>query len=656
MGVRKLEDSEITALERKGCTASDWSKLEVTEPFQMDRIQNVRFSGKVAIGRLAKNIAFPGGAEKPAGLYNCSIHNCSLGDNVFVLNVGSLANYNIANDVVIENVGSLVVERTSSFGNGIELEVLNEAGGRSLKMYDRLSAQIAYLMVLYRHKPEMIAKLETMIDSYVGNKTSDRGFIGQECRIVDTHMIRNCLIGQQASISGALRLEEGTIAGSVEDPVLVGEGVIATNFIILSGSHVESAVVLENCFVGQGVRLGKQFSAENSAFFANCEGFHSEACALFAGPYTVTHHKSSLLIAGLLSFFNAGSGTNQSNHMYKLGPVHQGIMERGCKTGSFSYLLWPSRTAPFSVILGKHGGNFDASEFPFSYIHEEDGRSILTPAMNLFTVGTRRDSIKWPTRDRRKDPEKLDLINFTLLNPHIVQKMVEGRDILLELYADTPKDKEFVTHKGVQIRRLLLKPGARYYEMCIKVFMGDCLIKHLESGKKITEAASLPEMAGKSAWVDICGLVAPAGAIEKLLDEISTNRINDLDNLTIELGKIHAEYSEYEWSWCLSLIEERLGIKRDKINKEQLAQIIRDWKENSIKLNNMIAKDAMKEFDSLARLGYGINGNTEVRDLDFAAVRGAYEENPFIMQMDEDKVEIEKKAEKMLADLDMQLQ
>ena len=94
-------------------------------------------------------------------------------------------------------------------------------------------------------------------------------------------------------------------------------------------------------FVGQGVQLGKQFSSENSLFFANCEGFHGEACSIFAGPYTVTHHKSTLLIAGIYSFYNAGSGTNQSNHMYKLGPVHQGVLQRGSKNGSFSYMRWP---------------------------------------------------------------------------------------------------------------------------------------------------------------------------------------------------------------------------------------------------------------------------------------------------------------------------
>ena len=53
----------------------------------------------------------------------------------------------------------------------------------------------------------------------------------------------------------------------------------------------------------------------------------------------MTHHKSTLLIAGLFSFMNAGSGSNQSNHMYKLGPIHQGILERGAKTSSDSYIL-----------------------------------------------------------------------------------------------------------------------------------------------------------------------------------------------------------------------------------------------------------------------------------------------------------------------------
>jgi NDP-sugar pyrophosphorylase family protein len=97
-------------------------------------------------------------------------------------------------------------------------------------------------------------------------------------------------------------LEEGTLRSCIEAPVFIGTGVIAKKFIILSGSSVDGGAMLDRCFVGQGVKIGKQFSAENSVFFANCEAFHGEACSLFAGPYTVTHHKSTLLIASLASF------------------------------------------------------------------------------------------------------------------------------------------------------------------------------------------------------------------------------------------------------------------------------------------------------------------------------------------------------------------
>ena len=156
---------------------------------------------------------------------------------------------------------------------------------------------------------------------------------GAGARIENVVSVVNVAFGPAAKVSGATDLRNGTIASSKEDPAAVGAGVLAKNFIILSGSQVADGAVLANTFVGQGVRIGKQYSAENSTFFANCEGFHGEACSIFAGPYTVSHHKSTLMIAGMFSFYNAGSGTNQSNHMYKLGPIHQGILLRGAKTG-----------------------------------------------------------------------------------------------------------------------------------------------------------------------------------------------------------------------------------------------------------------------------------------------------------------------------------
>lgn len=154
--------------------------------------------------------------------------------------------------------------------------------------------------------------------------------------------------------------------------------------------------MLRRCFVGEGVVIENGFSAENSLFFANSHLNHGEACAVFAGPYTVSHHRSTLLIAGYFSFFNAGSGANQSNHMYKSGPVHQGVHLRGCKFGSDAYVLLPASTGAFTIVTGRHYNHHDTERMPFSYLVEEAGDSVLLPAVNIRSCGTARDIDKAP--------------------------------------------------------------------------------------------------------------------------------------------------------------------------------------------------------------------------------------------------------------------
>lgn len=649
MDLRNLTGYEINQLDEQGCTSEDWGCVQVSRDFETARIHNVHFSGDNILGSCRKSILLPGGVERPAGIYNSHIHNCSLGDDVYISGVRLLANYDVESGVFIENVLSLVTEGMSSFGNGTELEILNEGGGRTLKMFDRLSSQIAYFMTLYRHKTDFVRQLEKIIDEYTRRRSSETGRIKKGSQIINSGELKNIFVGEFAVIKGALRLYNGSVLSSKEDPAFIGAGVDAKDFIIHTGSSVDGSAILDKCFVGQGVKIGRQYSAENSVFFANCEAFHGEGCSVFAGPYTVTHHKSSLLIAGLFSFYNAGSGTNQSNHMYKLGPVHQGILERGSKTGSFSYLLWPCRIGAFTAVIGKHYSNFDTSDFPFSYVSEEHGKSMLTPAMNLFTVGTKRDSLKWPARDRRKGTDKLDLINFELFSPYTAGRMLKGMGILQDLYQKTPREQEAVLYKGIEINRLMLRTSAKYYEMGIKIFMGRCLAEEIErQGEKVldeikavTNGTDIMEV-----WADVCGLLAPLSAINEFVDSVASGELNRIETIEEKLRALWKSYSENEWRWCIGLIRKRQGPGREEITAEYLSSIINDWKAESIKLNNMIMKDAMREFDAASKIGYGIDGN---QDEDFEAVRGSYEGNKFIKQLREENAVFEERAQRALS-------
>lgn len=642
MKYRNLTKYEIAVLEEQGCISEDWSQVEVKPAFTAENIRNVMFAGNVKIGIFNETVEIEPGIIKHTGIYDSCIQSCSFGDDVYISNVDNLVNYDIRNNVIIQNVNTLAVSGENTFGNGTEIDIINEKANRTLLIYDQLTAQIAYMFVFYRHDKELTHRMEDMITKYVDSKRSAKGLIQEGARILNTRTIRNVNVGEYALISGTTHLEDGTISCTREDPATVGGDVIAIKFIILSGSTVDSAAYLEKCFIGQGVIIGRMFSAENSAFFANCEGLNGEALSIFAGPYTVSHHKSTLLIAALYSFFNAGSASNQSNHLYKLGPVHQGILERGVKTGSFSYFMWPSRIGAFTIVIGKHFVQIDTSSFPFSYMVESGGKSLLLPALNLFTVGTLRDSSKWQPRDRRKNTHKLDLVSFDLFNPYIISKILEGISILKKIDEEVPPDQETADYKGVNIRRKKLDHSITQYEHAVQIFIGNEIIKMLENRgvqdtfEEIRETLSTNELDVSNRWTDMAGMVTPMSVIEELQTSIKSLKIKTIQDLAGNLTDIHSNYDKYTWNWCTKLIRDYYNVEIQNITPEQLIMVINKWKESLTKQTESILLDARKEYDDKRRIGYGIDGDEKIRDEDFDAVRGLFDDNKFIIEVKDD--------------------
>ncbi|MHB2147656.1 DUF4954 family protein [Calditrichota bacterium LG25] len=653
MELKTLNSEEIKQLEHQGCRAEDWSNVLIHPETDLARIQFVTFRGNVAVGKLSGFVEVEAGRRERSSLQHVTLDSTVIADEVYLNDVGLIKNYAIGDGAAVERVNVLSVTGKTAFGNGVKIEVLNEGGGREMIIFDQLSAQIAYLQTMYRHEPQLIDALQKTIEQYVEEQKSSMGVVGNHARILRCNQIVNVKIGAFAVIRGAQSLENGTIQSEKAAPVLIGDGVIARNFVVLSGSELKDGALLTDCFVGQGVRIGRQFSAENSAFFANCEGFHSEAVSVFAGPYSVTHHKSTLLIAGMFSFYNAGSGTNQSNHMYKLGPVHQGILERGAKTGSFSYLLWPARVAPFTAVIGKHYTNFDAANLPFSYIEEVAGRTLLTPGMNLFTVGTRRDSAKWPKRDRRKGENKLDLIHFDLFSPFVVNRVRKGKQILAELHAAANKKQDFVKFKGLYLKRLLLKRGIKYYQMAMDIFVGEQLLRRLQPIDELkgwTDVAArlkAPNTKKLEEWYDWFGMFIPQRAAEELLDKIKSNQIKTVQDLLTQLRQYFERYDEWAWNWTAALLKEEWQIDVETIERDQFKQLISNWKNQKIRFNNLILSDAQKEFDSNSRIAYGIDGDEQIALKDFEAVRGTLEENGFYKELLAENEQMEKIAERL---------
>lgn len=258
---------------------------------------------------------------------------------------------------------------------------------------------------------------------------------------------------------------------------------------------------------------------------------------MFAGPYTVSMHKSTLLIGCQTSFMNAGSATNQSNHMYKLGPVHWGVLERGVKTSSNSYLMLGADIGAFSLLMGDHKTHPDSTQFPFSYLFgDERGATVVVPGAMLRSCGLMRDEKKWPTRDRRLK-RKLpfhDRITFEVLNPYTVDRMLEALDTIAELITRQTDDDRFVRYRGMKFSRASLERAEKLYTVAIYRYLNE----RLADGK-------IPESDGKEAgkWVDLSGQLIERSLLETLL---ATESITEAEQM---LDEAQEHYREEELRW-----------------------------------------------------------------------------------------------------------
>ncbi|MDR2854089.1 MAG: DUF4954 family protein [Prevotellaceae bacterium] len=639
--MRLLTEKEIATLVVYGCTAENWKNIEVADDFSPNFVSNVHFSGAIKLGKFEKIFELNGTVQRHFGIFNCHLHNCSIADNVYINKINNyIANYDIADGAYIENVNSIGTNGISTFGNGVKIAVVNEGGGREIPIFNELSAPLAYLLAFYRHKTKFINTVEQKISDYAKNQSSDKGKIGANAKIVNCGKIENINIGEFAQLDGVSSLQNGSINSNENAKTIIGNNVIASDFIVLSGAKIAGGAILERCFVGQATHIDKQFSAVDSAFFANCQLFHGESCSVFAAPYTVSHHKATLLIAGYYAFFNAGSAANNSNHLYKLGAVHQGVLERGAKLASNAYLLFPAKIGCFTTVLGAHKTHFDTSKLPFSVLSAENEKSHLIPAANLKSVGTQRDAQKWAQRDNRT-AHKIDPVNFELFNPYSIGKINEAIELLSDLI-DKKADADNFIYKNVFVKKAAAQKGLETYIAALEVFVAQQIIAHCAENNPnhLLQLFNTKAEIGRGEWLDLAGLLAPQNEIETLISSVELGELS-LNEIQTKLNEFYQKSAEYTWTWTVEILEKYLNKKSADFTKEEILR----WLESALKSEKTLTatwlSDAKKEFAEQMKTGY-------TNAADFDAVRGTYDAHLFVKTLIENSEKFQKDTMKLI--------
>ena len=589
---RPLTSEEIEVLKKNDCWAEDWTSINVAENFKPNYMHRVMLYGEVNIGSFDKNVEVSQGFVKHSGINNATLRNVTIGDDCLIENVGNfINNYSIGDDCYISNISTMETTEGATYGEGNLVSVLNEVGEGNVILFSDLNSQLAAFMVKHFSQKELKERIRQLIKNEIDNKMPECGQIGNNVKIINTKEITNCLINDFCEVNGASRLSDCTLLGSAHGNVYVGTGVIAENSIIAEGASVINSVKIQDCFVGEACQLSNGFTASTSVFFANSYMSNGEACAAFCGPFTASHHKSSLLIGGMFSFYNAGSATNFSNHAYKMGPMHWGILERGSKTASGAYLLMPATLGSFSVCFGKLMHHPNTRNLPFAYLIADGDKMFLIPGRNITTVGLYRDIKKWPKRDMRALENRKSIVNFDWLSPYSVGEVLKGKKILENLRDVTGDNvSQYLYHEYI-IPASSLHKGIKYYDIALRIYMGAVLKRVLKRDPMLTPPTT---QIGLGDWDDLSGLLLPNTEEERIITDLQEGTINTIQQLLERFEEINANYREYQWAWTYQMVCDYYDI--DEITLEDANRIHEDYIKARRQWIAEIRKDAEKEF------------------------------------------------------------
>lgn len=590
--MRQLTDEEIRVLEDRNCWAEDWTNVHVSDDFKPNYMHRVMLYGEISIGDFDKNIEVSRGFLKHSGINNATLRNVSIGDNCLIENIGGfINNYTIGDDCYISNVSAMETTDGATYGEGNLISVLNEVGDGNVILFSDLNSQFAAFMAKHFGDKPLKDAIRRLINEEIARKRHDQAYIGNHVKIVNTKEITNTVVYDDCEINGAARLSDCTILSSPASSVYIGTGVICENSIISEGSSIINSVKIQDCFVGEACQISNGFTASSSVFFANSYMSNGEACAAFCGPFTASHHKSSLLIGGQFSFYNAGSATNFSNHAYKMGPMHYGILERGTKTASGAYVLMPAYIGTFSVCFGKLMYHPDTRNLPFSYLIAYGDTMYLSPGRNITTVGLYRDIRKWPKRDVRPVGSQKSIVNFDWLSPFSVGEILEGKRILEKLLDASGENVTTYTYHNYVINASSLNKGIKYYDIALRIYMGAVLKRVIKKSGTVEPPTTT---VGLGKWNDLSGLLLPESEEMRLIDDIKSGEIETIQEVTDRFKEINCNYREYQWAWTYQMILDYYHLS--EITDADIERIREDYVRARRAWIAEIRKDAEKEY------------------------------------------------------------
>jgi hypothetical protein len=672
--IRSLSENERDNLIRNGNSAQSWENIGVTEEFDPEFIQGCRFFGIVIIGKISNKNGKQDGFHLPAGIYNSTIGNSIIKDDVTINALLYCNFYKIESGVILHNIGELFTTENAHFGQGTQadsqyqwINLINENGGRAILPFTGMTCADAYLWAKYREDKVLLSRLANITTVTCAESVASIGIIGSSAIIKNTSVITDCNIGESAIINSAELINNVTIRSTNSEHTKIGSGVQLQNAIIGYGNHIDSGSQLVSAITGSAVsihqtaRISHSYIGDNSAIGC-CEIAHS---LIF--PSHGQHHNNSFLIAAMIGGQSniAAGATIGSNHNSR---TNDGELwaSRGFWPGLCTSFKHNSRFASYTMCVKADYPSELYIPFPFSLILNDTSSNtlLIIPAYwfshNMYSF--MRSKSKFSKRDKRIIREQH--IEHNPLAPDTIEEIFAAinlleREVGTQWYVsqklEIPDSAEcsrkgkilFGTHAQIpdlqiknrfekNARTTLIKNPSQSWQTYLSIiqwYAATVIIEHTTRTGIDFPKAALPVR--KQKWINCGGQILNHDDLKTLLSDIKSDpQIRTWDTIHKRFNKLNKNYVNDKYIHALGCLASIEGVTEKTFTVNDLKTALHKVIPVCKNIVDLTCQSRLKDYtDNFRALVYDTNEEMN-------AVLGKFEDDTVIAAISEESKQL----------------
>lgn len=481
--VRSLNTSEIVRLEDNGNRCENWKDILVSHGFTTDFIQDNSFTGKCVLGEYTGlNINTGNSVNMKSGIYRCRIADSEIGDNCLLYDNGIISRYIVLQSSVIFRTNTLSASRQCGFGNGCDLLVGPETGGRKVLSFAELTIPIAEAIALNRDDRALLEIYREFITEYTEAACVDFGIVDSGALINGVNRIYNTYIGKHTRINGATNIDNTSILSSENYPTEITGGAIVKNSSLQWNSQVSSLAIVDNSLLCEHSHAKKHAKLSHTILGPNSGIEEGEATSSLIGSFVGFHHQA-MLIAALWpeGKGNVGNGANIGSNHTSRAPDQEFFCGEGVFFGLGVNIKYPSdfRNSPYSIIATGVDTLPQKLDFPFSLVNKPDRVFENIPAAyneifpgwvfteNLYAVMRNENKFRERNKTTRSD------LDMRIFRCEIINKIRDAKKRLCKVKTvkDIYTEKEIPGLGKNYITKENLRKGIQAYNMIIEYYI-----------------------------------------------------------------------------------------------------------------------------------------------------------------------------------------